>query len=626
MKKNKTFGESLAPRSLLRKLLLSWLTVVTLQYLLVAEGSRALDGLTPISHISFPITILATGCAFGILWCLSLFFETARTERWAMTGVFAVYSLTAYWETDSALLLLGCGIVLTLLSIYAANGANDRPERKLQMPQTRTKPAILIAAAVALSLCAVVSVWTVYRLKTYVSTTYDFGIFSQMFHSMKTTGLPTTTLERDGALSHFAVHVSPIFYLMLPFYALFPYPATLQVLQAVVLASAVIPFWLIVRNRGFSPMASCLLSCLMLLYPALAGGTSYDLHENVFLTPLLFWVFYFIDKRKLWGIVLCGSLTLMVKEDAAVYVAILGLYLLGKALVCQKEERRWHLLIGGGIVLFSVAYFLTATHYLASSGDGVMTNRYWNLMPDKTGGLFDVIKTVAVLPIKALRECFLEEKLNYILQTMLPLLFLPFLTRRYERLLLLIPYLLLNLVTDYQYQYNIFFQYGFGSAAFLLYASVLNLQDLITAIPKGKRGNVLPAAAAISLGITVVLFSGIALNRTEQNVRRYTNDPERYETIAQMLEKIPEGVPVTASGQYTVPLSNREIVYDLEYTTPEKALSTDYVVIRVKDNYKEYHDPTWREHSYETVCDFFYSNGYTVLDELEDVLIIFHRQ
>ena len=28
--------------------------------------------------------------------------------------------------------------------------------------------------------------------------TYDFGIFAQMFHSMRTTGLPITTLERDG--------------------------------------------------------------------------------------------------------------------------------------------------------------------------------------------------------------------------------------------------------------------------------------------------------------------------------------------------------------------------------------------------------------------------------------------
>ena len=73
--------------------------------------------------------------------------------------------------------------------------------------------------------------------------TFDFGIFSQMFHQMRTTGLPVTTVERDGPLSHFAVHVSPIYYLLLPFYCIYPKPVTLQVLQAAVLASAVIPLW-----------------------------------------------------------------------------------------------------------------------------------------------------------------------------------------------------------------------------------------------------------------------------------------------------------------------------------------------------------------------------------------------
>lgn len=46
-----------------------------------------------------------------------------------------------------------------------------------------------------------------------------------------------TTCERDRVLSHFAVHVSPIYYLFLPFYALFPLPVTLEVLQALLLAS-----------------------------------------------------------------------------------------------------------------------------------------------------------------------------------------------------------------------------------------------------------------------------------------------------------------------------------------------------------------------------------------------------
>jgi hypothetical protein len=74
---------------------------------------------------------------------------------------------------------------------------------------------------------------------------YDMGIFSQMFYYMREYGSVLTTCERDGLLSHFAVHFSPIYYSLLPFYCLFPTPATLLVCQAVLVGSGVIPLVLI---------------------------------------------------------------------------------------------------------------------------------------------------------------------------------------------------------------------------------------------------------------------------------------------------------------------------------------------------------------------------------------------
>ncbi len=74
---------------------------------------------------------------------------------------------------------------------------------------------------------------------------FDFGIFSQMFYHMKESGLPLVTCERDRLLSHFAVHFSPIYYLLLPIYMLIPDPRTLLVMQALIVASGVIPLLLI---------------------------------------------------------------------------------------------------------------------------------------------------------------------------------------------------------------------------------------------------------------------------------------------------------------------------------------------------------------------------------------------
>lgn len=63
------------------------------------------------------------------------------------------------------------------------------------------------------------------RYLGYLAPNFDFGVFTQMFHNMRESFLPMTTCERNGLLSHFAVHISPVFYLLLPFYALFPSPA-----------------------------------------------------------------------------------------------------------------------------------------------------------------------------------------------------------------------------------------------------------------------------------------------------------------------------------------------------------------------------------------------------------------
>ena len=313
-----------------------------------------------------------------------------------------------------------------------------------------------------------VSAWTVCRVRAFSTPTFDFGIFSQMFYNMKETGLPMTTVERDGLLSHFAVHMSPIYYLMLPFYCIAPRPETLQVLQAAVMTSAVLPLWKIGKLHGLSGLQRTLFCVLLMVYPAFSGGVGYDIHENCFLTPLILWLLYGIDKKSTSITAVSAALTLLVKEDAEVYVGI-ALWLLLRSVLRRQEGEKWGLIAGSGMLVGAIAYFFTVTGYLAENGDGVMTYRYNNFIYDGSASLVTVVKAVLMNPMKALYECVDEEKLKFIGQTMVPLLGLPLLTRRFERYVLLIPYVLINLMSDYQYQHNIYFQYAFGSTACLMY-------------------------------------------------------------------------------------------------------------------------------------------------------------
>ena len=131
---------------------------------------------------------------------------------------------------------------------------------------------------------------------------------------------------------------------MLPIYWLIPTPAILQILQAAVTASAVIPLWKLAGLHDFDNRQRTFLCALLMLLPAYGGGCYFDLHENCFLTPLILWFFYGIDRRNRVITAIAAFLTLMVKEDAAVYAAVIGLWLLvnrRKAILVFRVMVRW---------------------------------------------------------------------------------------------------------------------------------------------------------------------------------------------------------------------------------------------------------------------------------------------
>lgn len=602
---------------LMRRLLTGWILAATLEYLLLPVLLRDLTGLWGLAEMSLLRVLVVTLAASGLLWCASMVWDTASAERWTLFGLFSLMSGAGLWVSFSWGFLGACVLILTVLAVYALRGWRaDVP----QAPEPKKGHwAWTVAAAVlAGAFFVFVSIWTVCRYRSFCSPSYDFGIFAQMFHNMKETGLPMTTLERDGPLSHFMVHMSPIYYLMLPFYCIFPDPATLQVLQAAVLASAAIPMWLIGKHHGLSAPARMLLCAVLLLFPALSGGTSYDIHENCFLTPLLLWLLYGIDRKNTLITAIAALLTLMVKEDAAVYVAVVALWLVVKTMLHYRRRDRKDLITGVLLLVVALDWFFLVTGYLAENGDGVMTYRYDNLIFDDSDSLITVVWAVLMCPLKALYECVDPQKLPYIAQTLVPLLGLPLLTRRYERYLLLIPYLLVNLMTDYQYQYDIFFQYSFGSAACLLYLTAVNLADLKIEWP---RVAALAAAAAVSMSFFTSLVVPKAGSYPElcEEYRAY------YQSVRETLDQIPEGASVTASTFYTAYLSDRETLYDARYASWSNICQTEYVVLRVNSaDCDRFADPG-QNNGYRRFVEMLEREGYRVWRTMGSSLVIYQK-
>ncbi|MBO5796934.1 MAG: DUF2079 domain-containing protein [Clostridia bacterium] len=435
------------------------------------------------------------------------------------------------------------------------------------------------------------------RYLTYNTPNFDFGIFCQMFHNMKETGLPTVTCERDQIASHFAVHISPVFYLLLPFYMLFPSPVTLQIGQAVVIASGVFPLWLIAKKLGLSNKVSLMMAAAYAAYPALSTGTLYDIHENCFLAPLLLWLFCAYEYKKPWLTLLAAALVLTVKEDAAVYVAIFALFVL----LDRRDVKRGAALMGVALLWFGVALWLLETY-----GFGGMVGRYSDYQYGDSG-LLGVVKTALVNPGFVLKKILYGTatdqtgKLRYLAQLVLPLAGLLFTGRRFTRYILLLP-VVLNLLTNWPYQYDVNFQYSFGVSAFFFYLCLLNAKDRQ---PVERRRAVTFAAAA-----SMLLYMLLFLPSIESNLKRYEERAETIQRMDAVLATIPEDASVTCSTFLLPHLAQRAVVYEDFY---HAGVDTEYLVLDRRPGYSG---------DVSDIVEKYYDAGYTLIVNETDLVAI----
>ena len=547
--------QNLAFSKLFPRFFTGWCLAALVETLLNPYGFDTVAFIGAVSVWRFLLILTAVTC---LLTVAAHYRENAVWETRILVGVTFSYLFVLALREHRFWFSLALALVMLFVAIYAL--PQDRLGLRGWSPSCRQIFGMMAAAAGVFTVFT--ATVTVCRYYGHYNSTFDFGIFAQMFHYMKTTGLPLTTCERGTLLSHFAVHASPILYLLLPGYCLFSSPVYLQIMQALVLASGIIPLYLLAKERGLSQktrLAVCLLFCT---FPALAGGCFYDFHENCFLTPLLLWLFYFYEKKRSLPLLVFAVLTLLVKEDAAIYVAAFSLYLL-----CGRRDYKR----GGGLLALSTVYFLVVTALLSRFGEGTMTvSRFEKYMPSGSGSMLTVAKTVFLNPAYLFEQVFTVEKLPFLLLMMLPLLFLPLYSKKLSQLILLIPMLVVNVMPNWQYQYSTHFQYVFGSIALLFYLTVLNVREIR---PK-QRHFLLPLAVALSVLLATADLSGYVRTVTGCFSARETN-----RVIDTALETIPADASVKCNGYYLPALADRDILYD--FRTDADA---EYIVLDLRPN------------------------------------------
>ena len=185
-----------------------------------------------------------------------------------------------------------------------------------------TKTSCFGAIVIALSYTVMTLYITIYLIHgSYHSSGFDLGIFAQELRN---------TLHGDIfyspalGVSQFAIHFSPVLFLLVPLYWLFPYAQMLLVVQCLLLAFGGYLVYVIAREYNYSHRASLILECLYFFNPLLWGVALFDFHEVAFAIPALL-VMFLGFKKKNWLFFGLGLVVaLATKEDAVVALGVFG--------------------------------------------------------------------------------------------------------------------------------------------------------------------------------------------------------------------------------------------------------------------------------------------------------------
>ncbi|MEO0855169.1 MAG: DUF2079 domain-containing protein, partial [Cyanobacteria bacterium J06648_11] len=298
----------------------------------------------------------------------------------------------------------------------------------------RQDPELRKLGAIAVGFFAIVTALLLHRYFTYYGQ-IDQGIFNQVYwnsahgrffqsslSSQLSTNvvhggeLPTLSYRRLGQ------HFTPALMLWLPFYYLFPSPATLCVLQAAFTTVAGLLLYALARHYlapGLSlGITASFYSAIAVLNPILA-----NFHDVSQIPLFMFGLLLAMEKRKWWVFGFLCFAIIAVREDSAITLFGVGAY----AIASRRFPR-----VGVAVCALCISYFLLATNVLMPSFSNDISERFTieefgQYVDSDSASTVDVILALVSQPRRLLADLLwpLDEKLEYLAGHWLPLAFVP---------------------------------------------------------------------------------------------------------------------------------------------------------------------------------------------------------
>lgn len=353
----------------------------------------------------------------------------------------------------------------------------------------RLNPTALVLVAMAIY-TALYTFFCIQRWATAYLGDPDYGLFNQCFWTTTHNGWCLYNTYEGG--SHFRTHNSPIFFLILPFYALAPRVETMLLVQTLAVASGALAVYMLCRHL-LDAESGVLLAIAYLCYHPLHGVNYDQFNELSFVTAPLIFAFTHLYRRRMGWFWVCAILAMGCKEDVPLVTSALGIYTIGLGIVSSRRgahlresgATRLDPLVfhGAALLIVSVAYFYFSIFvlfpYMRGGVDWPYFKERYGHLGDSFGG---VVHTLTLRPWVAAPYLFSRQAVLVFLELVAPLAFLPLLEPRI--LLIAAPTWVVLQLSSFGAMHNTGSRYMAPVIACVFVAAVVGLRRRVTAMRK----------------------------------------------------------------------------------------------------------------------------------------------
>lgn len=276
------------------------------------------------------------------------------------------------------------------------------------------------------------AIWHYLIFKTHE----DFGVFLQLFYitSHKLGFFETSLSNYPESLSIFADHNAPVLFLLYPIIFLPHSPYIYIILNFILLTSAAIPLWLIMKEK-FNYMERFFIIFGFLMSPYYVYQHLNGLSIEMLSPIVIVCAYLFIRKNRFIPFVITFVLGLMIKEDLA-FALILFSLIAWK----YKRHKKWIItIVTLSIISIIISFMIVIPHFRQESSVAKLSSEFGQ----NTDSILSLIIYQFEHPVLTIKKLINPHTLSYIYILLLPgLLILPFFT---IESLVMLPAFLINI-------------------------------------------------------------------------------------------------------------------------------------------------------------------------------------